>query len=73
MGRARTLARDLSHQRGRDYVGITRARDFLYVLWPQRYYLRPFGLSDRHTYAQCSRFFTDDVVETMEEVALSRK
>jgi DNA helicase-2/ATP-dependent DNA helicase PcrA len=55
------------------YVAMTRARDFLYVLWPQRYYLRPFGLSDRHNYAQCSRFFTDDVVQTMEEVALSRK
>jgi len=52
---------------------MTRARDFLYVLWPQRYYLRPFGLSGRHNYAQCSRFFTDDVVNTMDEVALFRK
>ncbi|MFC2068689.1 ATP-dependent helicase [Chloroflexota bacterium] len=55
------------------YVAMTRARDFLYVLWPQRYYQRPFGLSDRHNYAQCSRFFTDDVIQTMEEVALSQK
>jgi len=55
------------------YVAMTRARDFLYVLWPQRYYLRPFGLSDRHNYAQCSRFFTDEVVQTMEEVALGKK
>ena len=55
------------------YVAMTRARDFLYVLWPQRYYLRPFGLSDRHNYAQCSRFFTDEVIQTMEEVALGRK
>jgi hypothetical protein len=52
---------------------MTRARDFLYVLWPQRYYLRPFGLSDRHNYAQCSRFFTDEVVATMDEVSLGRK
>jgi len=49
------------------YVAMTRARDSLYVLWPQRYYLRPFGFSDRHSYAQCSRFFTDDVLGTMEE------
>ena len=55
------------------YVAMTRARDFLYVLWPQRYYLRPFGLSDRHNYAQCSRFFTDGVIQTMEEVTLDRK
>jgi DNA helicase-2/ATP-dependent DNA helicase PcrA len=55
------------------YLAMTRARDFLYILWPQRYYLRPFGLSDRHNYAQCSRFFTDDVIQTMEEVALGRK
>jgi DNA helicase-2/ATP-dependent DNA helicase PcrA len=55
------------------YVAMTRARDFLYVLWPQRYYLRPFGLSDRHNYAQCSRFFTDEVIQTMEDVALGRK
>lgn len=55
------------------YVAMTRARDFLYVLWPQRYYLRPFGLSDKHSYAQCSRFFTDEVIQTMEEVVLDRQ
>jgi DNA helicase-2/ATP-dependent DNA helicase PcrA len=55
------------------YVAMTRARDFLYVLWPQRYYLRPFGLSDRHNYAQCSRFFSDEVIETMEEMAIARQ
>ena len=55
------------------YVAMTRARDFLYVLWPQRYYLRPFGLSDRHNYAQCSRFLTDKVTQTMEEVVLTQK
>jgi DNA helicase-2/ATP-dependent DNA helicase PcrA len=54
------------------YVAMTRARDFLYVLWPQRYYLRPFGLSDRHNYAQCSRFFTDFVVNAMEEIKVCR-
>ena len=51
------------------YVAMTRARDFLYVLWPQRYYLRPLGLSEKHNYAQCSRFFTDEVMSTMDEVA----
>jgi DNA helicase-2/ATP-dependent DNA helicase PcrA len=55
------------------YVAMTRSRDFLYVLWPQRYYLRPFGLSDRHSYAQCSRFFTDEVLQAMEEVIVKKQ
>ena len=50
------------------YVAMTRARDFLYVLWPQRYYHRPTGVSDAHSYAQLCRFFTADVVQTMEQV-----
>jgi hypothetical protein len=54
-------------------VAMTRARDFLYVLWPQRYYFRPFGVSDRHTYAQLSRFISDGVLETMSEVTLVRE
>ena len=48
------------------YVALTRARDYLYVLWPLRYYHSPPGVSDNHSYAQRSRFLTDAVVETME-------
>jgi DNA helicase-2/ATP-dependent DNA helicase PcrA len=55
------------------YVAMTRARDFLYVLWPQRYYLRPFGLTDGHNYAQCSRFINDQVLNTMNEIALGKE
>lgn len=55
------------------YVAMTRARDHLYVLWPQRYYIRPPGISDRHTYAQLSRFFNDEVRGTMEEITLARE
>jgi DNA helicase-2/ATP-dependent DNA helicase PcrA len=47
------------------YVAMTRARDFLYVLWPLRYYSKSAGLSDNHSYAQCCRFFTGDVKKTM--------
>jgi len=50
------------------YVAMTRARDFLYVLWPQRYYHRPMAVSDAHSYAQLCRFFTTDVMKTMEQV-----
>ncbi len=47
------------------YVAMTRARDFLYVLWPLRYYHKSSRMSDNHSYAQCSRFFTAEVMETM--------
>ena len=54
------------------YVAMTRAKDFLYVLWPQRYYHRPNGVSDNHNYAQCSRFFTKEVMATMHCVSPDR-
>ena len=49
------------------YVAMTRARDFLYVLWPLRFYTRSFG--DSHVYAQLCRFLTPEVVATMNSVA----
>jgi DNA helicase-2/ATP-dependent DNA helicase PcrA len=55
------------------YVAMTRARDFLYVLWPLRFYTHPSGHSDRHVYAQCSRFFSKDVKESMELVAYGQE
>jgi DNA helicase II / ATP-dependent DNA helicase PcrA len=51
------------------YVAMTRARDRLYVLWPLRFYSHPAGYSDRHVYAQRSRFFTKEVTATMETVS----
>src|SRR5208283_3751082 len=51
------------------YVAMTRARNFLYVMWPLRFYRRQFGLSDSHGYAQRSRFLNDQVVSTMEMIA----
>ena len=51
------------------YVAMTRAKDFLYVLWPLRYYHKWFAHTDRHSYAQLCRFFTDDVLSTMDSVS----
>jgi DNA helicase-2/ATP-dependent DNA helicase PcrA len=49
------------------YVAMTRARDFLRVFWPMRFYHRSAGqLSDNHSYAQCCRFFISEVKETMD-------
>lgn len=55
------------------YVAMTRARDFLYVLWPLRFYGRSPGVTDRHVYAQRSRFLTAEVVATMDERAVGHR
>jgi DNA helicase-2/ATP-dependent DNA helicase PcrA len=49
------------------YVAMTRPRDFLYVTWPFRYYHKWHRYTDRHSYAQLCRFFTGDVLATMEQ------
>lgn len=54
------------------YVAMTRARDFLYVLWPLRYYHKSRANTDNHSYAQCSRFFTDEVIQTMDQATLAK-
>ena len=48
------------------YVAMTRARDFLYILWPLRFYTRNFG--DSHVYTQLCRFFTSGVLDTMDRI-----
>ncbi len=53
------------------YVAMTRAKDFLYVTWPLRFYSRKRSFSDIHVYAQCCRFFNKEVIETVDEMTLS--
>lgn len=45
------------------YVALTRAKDFLYVLCPLRYYHKKHSLGDRHSYAQLTRFLPDPVLK----------
>jgi DNA helicase-2/ATP-dependent DNA helicase PcrA len=52
------------------YVAMTRARDFLYVSWPMRYYHRWSSFTDRHSYAQLCRFFSTEVKDSMDSVAV---
>jgi DNA helicase-2/ATP-dependent DNA helicase PcrA len=54
-------AEQIEEERRLLYVALTRARDALHVYVPLRYYHRKTPLSDRHSYAQVSRFLTDDV------------
>jgi DNA helicase-2/ATP-dependent DNA helicase PcrA len=52
------------------YVALTRARDFLEVCFPLRYYKRPRGVSDRHSYAQLTRFLPQTILDRFEQVSL---
>jgi len=54
------------------YVAMTRARNFLYVTWPQRYYHRWYRHGDAHSYAQLSRYFTEEVRQSMDPVHLDQ-
>ncbi|MBA4387818.1 MAG: ATP-dependent DNA helicase [Verrucomicrobia bacterium] len=55
------------------YVAMTRAKDFLYVTRPLRYYHKWYAFTDKHVYAQLSRFFTRPVVESMDAVDLAQE
>jgi DNA helicase-2/ATP-dependent DNA helicase PcrA len=53
---------EIEEERRLLYVALTRARDALHVTYPQRYYRRPKGREDPHSYAQVSRFLPDSVL-----------
>ena len=59
---------EIEEERRLLYVAMTRARDALHVTFPMRYYRRPRGLEDPHSYAQLSRFLTPDTVRSRFEV-----
>ena len=59
---------EIEEERRLLYVALTRARDGLHVTYPQRYYRRPRGLEDSHSYSQRSRFLPDDVLEHFEVI-----
>lgn len=55
----------LEEERRLFYVALTRAKNNLHVLYPQRFYFKRFGTDSSHTYAQPSRFLdgTDHLVK----------
>jgi len=61
---------ELEEERRLTYVALTRARDFLYVSRPLRYYHRWYGLTNGHDYMQLCRYFTRSVLPTLETVDL---
>ena len=53
---------EIEEERRLLYVAMTRARDHLAILLPQRFYVhQQTGLGDRHVYASRSRFLTSTV------------
>jgi len=65
---------EIEEERRLTYVAMTRAKDFLYVLWPLRYYHRSAaGMTDAHVYAQRSRFLSQDVVDSMEQLGEGKR
>jgi DNA helicase-2/ATP-dependent DNA helicase PcrA len=52
---------EIEEERRLFYVALTRAKDWLYVYHPLRYYSYPRTFSDVHGYAQVTRFLPEDV------------
>lgn len=48
------------------YVALTRAKDWLYVTVPQRYYFHGRYRGDAHSYAQPTRFLTKEALTCFE-------
>jgi DNA helicase-2/ATP-dependent DNA helicase PcrA len=62
---------EIEEERRLFYVSLTRAKDWLYVCYPLRYYSYPRTFSDVHGYAQLSRFLPAGVRRLFEEVQAS--
>jgi DNA helicase-2/ATP-dependent DNA helicase PcrA len=64
---------EIEEERRLFYVALTRARDFLEVCVPLRYYQKKHATGDRHTYAQPSRFLPDGILRHFERMSLEPK
>jgi DNA helicase-2/ATP-dependent DNA helicase PcrA len=52
------------------YVALTRAKNFLSVCFPLKYYRKSRGLTDQHSYAQLTRFLPAPIVHHFQKVSL---
>ncbi|MBN2023463.1 MAG: ATP-dependent helicase [Pirellulales bacterium] len=64
---------EIEEERRLFYVALTRAKSWLYVLCPLRYYHFSGGRGDRHGYAQRTRFLPESVVPLFRQVVPTRE
>jgi ATP-dependent DNA helicase UvrD/PcrA len=62
---------EIEEERRLFYVALTRAKDWLYVCYPLRYYSYPRTFSDVHGYAQLTRFLPEAVRRFFDETQAS--
>lgn len=61
---------EIEEERRLLYVAMTRARDHLHLMVPQRFYVhQQTGFGDRHVYASRSRFLPEGIVPLFERTA----
>jgi len=65
---------EIEEERRLFYVALTRAKDFLEVCVPMKYYAKKWATGDRHTYAQPTRFLTEPIMtDCFQRVAMQPK
>lgn len=64
---------EIEEERRLFYVALTRAKDFLEVCVPLKYYHRKWSASDRHSFAQVTRFLPEPVMGHFERVAMEKQ
>ncbi|MGE5611123.1 MAG: ATP-dependent helicase [Bacillota bacterium] len=64
---------EIEEERRLFYVALTRAKDFLEVCFPLKYYHRKWSTTDRHSMAQVTRFLPDTILDRFERVSLQGK
>jgi DNA helicase-2/ATP-dependent DNA helicase PcrA len=57
---------EIEEERRLLYVAMTRARDYLYLMQPHRFYIRSRPDTDAHVYAPRSRFIPDALLALFE-------
>lgn len=61
---------EIEEERRLFYVALTRARDFLEVCFPLKYYQKKWATGDRHTFAQITRFVPAEFAQFFEPLSL---
>jgi DNA helicase-2/ATP-dependent DNA helicase PcrA len=61
---------EIEEERRLFYVALTRAKDFLEVVMPLKYYYKKHRTGDAHSYAQLTRFLPEPILRHFDRVRL---